>query len=301
MRKTYTVNVKRPKGMPDKISHLTSTSFYDYFSVIFLMQKHSKKLCAIPHWLYWKVNRSGYRLEIPHFFLDECLNTKKRFVTIPLCLISNGSNYHANTLVIDTHKMTAERFEPHGARAYKMFWDYEYEILDEELGNFMHEKYGLKYIAPVAYCPALGPQSFEEHIDEEGYCATWSLWYTDMRISNPNVSREKLVEGMFTKLEEKLAKGTLTDYLLDYAMQVYYIMLKKFPQYTEYFLDYDMYKDLSEKSKKGKKFGKFMDDIENVIAEPTKNHASVVIKRARILKKKPVIKFGKKKSKRKLK
>jgi hypothetical protein len=37
-------------------------------------------------------------------------------------------------------------------------------------------------------------ENYNEYIgDPNGYCASWSIWYVDMRMNYPNISRNKLI------------------------------------------------------------------------------------------------------------
>ena len=275
-KRDFTINLKL-NDLPEKMAHLTSRDFFDYFAVKYLQTKH--KLCAIPYWLNWKVQNSKKQdLEVPEFYLNQCMESSERFVSIPLCLSSEIGGAHANALFIDKKEKTAERYEPHGARSYQIFDDFEYEKFDKNLGSYLKKKYGLEYIPPSNFLPALGPQSFEHYIDESGYCATWSLWYIDMRLSYPNISREKLVLGMFDKVHDMLRDpAILTRYLVNYAKQVYNVMVSEFPQYKDFFINYDVYKKLPKNNKKKKAFDAFVDEMNDLVENPLHINKPVVI------------------------
>jgi len=282
MNRAYTINLVRHEHLK-KIGTLSSTSFFDAFSVKYLKAKH-KKVCALPFWFWWRVGRTNQTFEIPKHYIDECFNNSKaRFVFIPLCLESpEPGSTHANALLCDKKKGTVERFEPHGARAYEIFKDYKYEELDEHLAKYFQSEYNLEYISPITYCPALGPQSIEHYISESGYCATWSLWYIDMRLTYPDVDRSVLVKGMFDKLHDLLTKGKVGEYLVDYAKQVYAVMLADFPHYKDMFINYDTYKRRPANSPIGRAFDKFMDDMDNLVKDPLFINKPVKIKLKRM-------------------
>lgn len=255
-----TVNVKssRNHNAASKMSQLVTQSFYDYFAVRYLRTKHP--VCAIANWIYWRVDGGDRELRVPEKALLNCFHTSARFVSIPLCLRTTGDrgSAHANALFIDVQACTAERFEPHGARAYSMFSDYEYEALDNALAAYFAKKtINLKYIAPSAYSPVIGPQALEHYIEERGYCAAWSMWYTDMRLTYPDVPRNKLVIALVNKLSVKLKNGSLSVYLLDYVNQVYQLMISEFPQYHDMFLNFDTYLLLPHTTRKGFAFSAF--------------------------------------------
>jgi len=114
----------------------------------------------------------------------------------------------------------------------------------------------------------VGPQAFERYITQSGYCATWSLWYIDMRLTYPDVDRETLVKGMFDKLQKMLLRGTLTDYLLDYARQVYAVMVADFPHYADYFIHYEKYRRMRKTRREKKAFDAFLDEMNSLVKDP---------------------------------
>ena len=293
MKARYTIKLVRHPHLPE-MGQLTTRSFYDIFAVKYLTAKH-KNVCGVPFWFWWRVDKKdNEQAEIPRYFIDECVATKKRFVSIPICLVSpEAPGGHANELLLDkngkqsaefkkkyntTGKGTIERFEPHGVRAYDMFDDYHYEILDKELEKFFAKEYGVEYIPPIEFSTTLGPQSFERYINESGYCATWSLWYTDMRLTYPNVPRDVLLRGMYDKLDKLLGEGSLERYLVDYARQVYAVMVADFPHYKDYFINYDIYKRMSDKDPKKKKFLKFDKEMKDLVKDPLYINAPIKIK-----------------------
>jgi len=298
MEKRFTIGLVRTDDLPKKMAQLTVRSFFDIFSVKYLRAKY-KHVCAVPFWWWWRVDRKGsQQFEIPKHQIDECVASSERFVSIPICLVSpEAPGGHANMLVLDkigvqsqqfsqmygtSGKGTIERFEPHGARAYEMFNDYYYEHLDEQLAFYFATEYGLEYIAPIDYCPALGPQSMERYISESGYCATWSLWYIDMRLAYPNVDRRTLVKGMFDKLHDLLSAGELENYLVDYAKQVYAVMVSEFPHYRDFFINFDAYKKLPRTNKTRRAFDKFVQEMEGLVHDPLYINAPVFMHAVKI-------------------
>ncbi len=286
--RNVTVNVKPMKyqipkqALSQQMSQLVAHDFYDYFAVKYLRAKHP--VCAISAWIYWHIDVYGdQELRLPEEQLLSCFKTSARFVSLPICLRTTGKSgsAHANALFIDLHRGTAERFEPHGARAYTMFSDYRYEALDKALAvYFGSEKLNLKYIAPSEYSPVYGPQALEHYIEERGYCAAWSLWYIDMRLSYPDLPRKKLVLALVNKLTLKRKAGTLTAYLLDYVNQVYHIMLIDFPQYRDMFLHFNRYLDLPKNTRKHAAFRAFRKHMSSLVRDkPMKSvHQAIFFK-----------------------
>jgi hypothetical protein len=75
-------------------------------------------------------------------------------------------------------------------------------MLDKYLSRIFAEEFGIQYIAPYTYCPEkYGFQTLESdqnnpyhELDPEGFCAFWSIFYADLRLTYPNLSRDKLVK-----------------------------------------------------------------------------------------------------------
>ena len=266
-----TVNVKRHKVVPNEISHLTSREFYDYFAVKYLISKH--ELCPIPVWVTWTVSKKSANLSLPINHLKTCWKSKMRFISIPLCLMHQDDT-HAGTLLVDKRSGTIERFEPYGAIAYKMFKQFKYHELDKALMKEFNVLWGLTYISPDTFSPNFGPQYFETYLDETGYCATWSLWYIDLRLTYPDMPREKLSHKMYTKLYTLLNKKELETYLVNYAKQVYSFMLIEFPEYRDFFIHFDTYRYLSTSQRRCSGFEDFLHHMNRLTSIPIDGRVS---------------------------
>ena len=129
-----------------------------------------------------------------------------RWFVVPIG-IEIGSFSHANYLIIDIEMMEVERFEPHGSHT-PVGLNYEPELLDMFISSYLDES-GLefKYFSPKDYLPKIGFQIIEinelksDYIgDPNGFCALWCIWWVDMRLSNPNILRSKLVKQLNKEL-----------------------------------------------------------------------------------------------------
>jgi ankyrin repeat protein len=135
-------------------------------------------------------------------------NNKKRFFIVPLGIeLSIGA--HSNMIIIDYHNKEIERFEPIGSD-YPFGFNYNPKELDNQLTYFFKENLpDFKYVKPSDYLPKIGFQSFEtsEHLkqkkigDPSGFCAGWSNWWVDMRLTYQNIPREKLVSKLIKKIK----------------------------------------------------------------------------------------------------
>ena len=114
---------------------------------------------------------------------------------------------HSNYLIFDIELMQVERFEPHGAFS-PVGLNYQPDILDEILFDFLSNlELKFEYFTPKDYLPKIGFQIKEinelknDYIgDPNGFCALWCIWWADIRLSNPNISRNKLVKQLTKEL-----------------------------------------------------------------------------------------------------
>ena len=137
-----------------------------------------------------------------------CLdNSKIRFIIIPLGIeLKEGS--HANYLIFDKKINQMERFEPYGSHSPYKF-NYNQELLDSVLAFRFSEIFkDIKYIPPTQYLPKISFQYFEamesktQKIgDPSGFCAIWSIWYTDQRLTYPDINRASLVKKLLKEIK----------------------------------------------------------------------------------------------------
>jgi hypothetical protein len=130
--------------------------------------------------------------------ISKALKTKKRFIIIPVGIILESGG-HANYLIIDKEKKEIERFEPNG---YSNPYGFNYN--QETLDNILKLKFDdyisdLKYIKPKDYLPKIGFQNidggemYKKIADPLGFCAIWTTWYVDIRLTYPNIDRKKII------------------------------------------------------------------------------------------------------------
>ena len=152
----------------------------------------------------------NYKLYIIESFYDmfkKCIASGKRFIVIPLGIEVKNNN-HANYIIYDLHTQEIERFEPHGNYPHGLY--YNPKLLDSILKDrFIMFNSKIKYITPSEYLPKIGFQLFENYEnnkkigDPPGFCALWSVWYVDMRLSYPNIERKILVKNLIKTIHNK--------------------------------------------------------------------------------------------------
>jgi hypothetical protein len=138
---------------------------------------------------------------------QRCKDDRKRFMIGIILLNPGKDNAHANSLIYDMDKKELEIFEPHGSspidtKTDALKRDEMYKAIHADFKN--HNVPVAKFYAPMDYCP-LGPQAADESeasiasarmIKDKpgGYCAAWSLFYLDFRLSNPDFPRKRLLQ-----------------------------------------------------------------------------------------------------------
>jgi len=144
----------------------------------------------------------------------------KRFIIIPVGIeMHKGS--HSNYLIFDKDTYELERFEPYGSDNPYMF-DYEGNILDERLKKFFTKEYkNIKYIKPSDYEPKVGFQFLESGDkynkqigDPGGFCAVWTQWYVEQRLTYADTDRKILIKKILKtiKLEGISIKNLIRNY-----------------------------------------------------------------------------------------
>lgn len=154
-------------------------------------------------WIHYKL----YIMEAFYDIFKKCLNKGKRFVVIPLGIEMKNGN-HANYIIYDKVLNEVERFEPHGTTS-PIGLNYRPSLLDDVLEKrFNTFNMKIKYIRPSNYLPKIGFQLFDSNErnkkrigDPGGFCALWSLWYTDMRLTYPEMDRRKLVKSLIKNIK----------------------------------------------------------------------------------------------------
>lgn len=178
--------------------------------VIFGKNVTAKHIKENPDWKlisnenYYRIHTKKFKSIMPK---DEYLNIDKvckgkRYIFYMLRLLDmfpDNSMGHRNVVIVDTKHKTVERFEPHGA--FSNIYDNDYV---DQFMNMFTKKLGsdFKYLAPIEYCPYLGPQAVMEN--DTGYCVTWSTLYMHMRLINPDAPRSEIFEYLLSKSPSEL-------------------------------------------------------------------------------------------------
>jgi glutaredoxin len=152
--------------------------------------------------LRWNQTKSedGY-ISIPKNFwpaFEECLKHSNRFILIPFGFNCKEISKHSNFLIYDKSSLSLERFEPHGAYGYDTTECLNSQLMDisiKELFEIYLQK-PITFYIPVQFCPIEGYQTIQEmeNLSKVGFCSAWSIWYADLRLSNPDKERREVID-----------------------------------------------------------------------------------------------------------
>jgi len=149
--------------------------------------------------------------------LANCIKDNVEVIIIPLHL-DTDSGGHANVLIYRKNGNMIEHFEPHGA-AFGLDPEFS-NALDNKLTYFINilnnELSMLRLPVPVIFeksskvCPSkFGLQAIEGYVkntildtgesESSGYCAVWSMFFTELALSNPTIPSDELVRIIIKK------------------------------------------------------------------------------------------------------
>jgi len=214
------------------------TPYYEIMALIFLMKKHPNDCIILPmknsnkiyheedYSIYWEFNGNKSTLTFPDI-MSEQMSSKcigKRFIAIAVTLYDIKKDIgHANFIIMDTFKRTAERFEPYGKTKGGLFIGSD--KLDEKLSTYFKTKFNFRYISPMSICPMFGLQALQaeeeyKHYleragDPEGFCSVWSIFFCDIRLSNPDEPADELLEKTIEEFKNKPTR--LTNFVRNYS------------------------------------------------------------------------------------
>lgn len=141
----------------------------------------------------------------------------KRFIIIPITIdnkleplkamyyinekVRDIHRLHSNMLIYDRTKNIIEHFEPHG---YNETYSNVYKNI-QKMFNFLN----VKYKSPSIVCPGYGPQSGDLKCLSRiplfktiGFCIIWNLWYTELRLLNPDMNSIELIKKYYKHEDE---------------------------------------------------------------------------------------------------
>ena len=158
------------------------------------------------------------QLEINPSLRGALISCKERFLAMALTLstssIFSGEslNGHANVIFFDTVNKTIDRYDPHGVHCVantcpSYDQDKTDKILKDKFRTILPD---YRFIDFTATCPNIGPQAKAEIGTRNGYCVTWSLMFTILRLLNPDKTVNQLnsvmLQGTPSQMMTKMQK-----------------------------------------------------------------------------------------------
>lgn len=218
-----------------KLGSLTGT----IISLMYLTTKFKNAAIFLPPRIAWEELHSsdvkfrwryeasgGWTLSVPEGFdqfWDKAMtNSKIQYILVPVSLASKQSNprehvsLHANILIFNKVTKELEHFEPHGMELHKE--RFNPMGLYEKVREYFKGRVK-KYLTPMDICPK-NMQFFQSmetdesgFLSDHGHCAVWTTWYADVRLSNPDLDRNTLIQLAMRKM---LDMGSLRIFIWNY-------------------------------------------------------------------------------------
>jgi len=160
-------------------------------------------------------------LQMVSIKLSECIEKNPDSIIIPLYLKkSNGG--HANILIYRKKDNVIEHFEPHGSKMITRD-PQNNQLIETQLNLFiamLNEQLKKKNKPPVnlipsnTVCPYIyGLQGLEEKASQKksaleggGYCAAWSMFFTELVLKNPTIPSDELLNIIINKFDKDIEK-----------------------------------------------------------------------------------------------
>lgn len=232
---------KGSRSRSRKFKSFDGTPWFNLSALHYLNNKYKNHCVIIPNkkkpyehtdvsirWIQ-KKNKEGY-LHVPKNFWSEFnkhLSHKddKRLIVFPFgftCLKSGG---HANMLIYDLHTKTMERFDSAGVSYSGCLGN---TTVDKQIQKLFIDKMGhgfiKKYLKPFTKHKIFQELQEAEKIKripsdpKYGFCSVWACWWSDLRMMNPDIKREKLIE--YTLKKFKKLNLSLTEYIRNYSQYI---------------------------------------------------------------------------------
>jgi len=171
--------------------------------------------------------------------LSKCIKRGVETIIIPLTL-RIGESGHSNVLIYRKFNSSIEHFEPHGSNINigekKAFYEAVLYIkimtFINRLNNHLKTEYDIltkvEFIPALHVCPSKkGLQILENEIQDtilangnietKGYCAAWSMFFTELALQNPTFTSEQLLTNVLksTSFNPTYLKTLIRGYVLN--------------------------------------------------------------------------------------
>ena len=130
---------------------------------------------------------------ISNKYIERYRNTKKRFTYFPLTIFNRKTGHHLIPIIYDKNLNRVE-FQDN----INLISDIQ-KVLSEDFKRFFRNIYGnsVKFDFKTSYCGTLkilGKVNYcEDYLfKSRGYCAIYTLWYLELRLKNPNLTKRQI-------------------------------------------------------------------------------------------------------------
>ena len=198
--------------------------------------------------------------------LVNCINNDVNIIIIPLGLTlfypdEEESSGHANVLIYRKKFNHIEHFEPHGKTGsfgnkklnssidlfLKLFVEYvNIELFKNKTPAQIQDITPIELIDANQVCPHLyGFQSIEESskifkfedVESGGYCAAWSMFFTELCLKNPEMTSSQIINSVFSAAFDKSLFFTLDEYFRHIIRGYATFINEKISTYFNFLLD----------------------------------------------------------------
>lgn len=190
---------------------------------------------VIPAIIIWK-NKNMHFIVKNLMYLERCILSKKfRFVMLRITLVLDDASLHANIVIYDIKLNKLIRFEPYGDWEFNDAYNLDTllvntfrEAIENTVGG--ESTKSLKYIRPRDYLDktkfqttSMGDNTNEKSLgDPIGYCLAWCFWFLELKLLNPDINEDELVNLALNKIihNDRTNNNPLLTHIRSYAKQL---------------------------------------------------------------------------------
>lgn len=223
-----------PTGIKVEKTSFEGTPWYNLVGMKYLNKKYRNNCVVMPdksnprdhsdislRWIQTS-GTDGY-IHIPETFWEQFekhLNHShnKQFILFPFGFTCKTSGGHATYMIYDIKNKILERFDSLGKVKSKCLNGRD---VDSKIKKLFENKIGIKkYLKPFTEY-----KIFQEIQDAEneslptdpkyGFCSVWAIFWADLRLSNPDISRDDLIKLGLVELINR--KESLTQFIRNYS------------------------------------------------------------------------------------
>ena len=185
--------------------------------------------------------------------LINCITrVESNIIIIPVQLLLPQGDAHANVLIYRKNLRQIEHFEPHGSNFSRNKMNIYNQIIERWIKAFVVllntklisiKQPDVKFIDSSEVCPRIdGLQNLEgwssltkiADLEPSGYCAAWSLFFTELCLKNPEIPSSELLNYIFNILE-RMDNAKKMNYLREIIRGYSVFINEKIGQYFSVF------------------------------------------------------------------